>query len=168
MGALEGTRTLVMSNGTIKNRYINAPGSDLCSSAFRLLNPVGKKEEYTKFNCVVNRFDIKDGIAYSTVLVFDTNRMSVIGEVTDMRYPQSTGTAINLNTSATGGTGPLYYKYFSRLGEGEWVVIREWDVSSSGIWTPPQAGTYTVVVWVSDDTTVTNPPLAGMTCTIGE
>jgi hypothetical protein len=80
MGSLNGTTTLVMSNGRIKNKYINLLGGDLSSSAFRLLNPVGKKEEYTEFNCLVNRFDIKDGIADCTVLAFDTNRMSVIGE----------------------------------------------------------------------------------------
>ena len=97
-----------------------------------------------------------------------SNPIQILTLTTDMGYPQPVSTPINLSTSATGGNGLLYYKYFSRPGEGGWTVIREWAANNVTTWTPGQAGTYTVVVWVSDDTTATEPPLAGMTCMIGE
>ncbi len=80
MGGLNGNATMLMDNGRIENKYINLLGGDLSSGIYRLLNPGGQKENYTKVNCFVNRFDIRDGLADCTVLVFDTERMSVVGE----------------------------------------------------------------------------------------
>jgi hypothetical protein len=96
-----------------------------------------------------------------------TNPIQITGMTTDVSFPQPAGTTVHLNTSATGGAGPLSYQYWYQLENGPWTIIRAWDTDSSATWTPPQAGRYIVVVWVSDDTSVTEPPLAGMHCTIG-
>ncbi|MFH0812979.1 MAG: hypothetical protein V2A69_09100 [Pseudomonadota bacterium] len=47
-------------------------------------------------------------------------------------------------------------------------MIREYSTTSSCTWTPAEDGLYTVVVWVTNDTSVSEPPIAGMTCTIGD
>lgn len=80
MANLHGHTSIIMSNGRIKNKYIDLLGDDFSTSVFRLFNPVKKKVDYTEINCLVSRFDIKKGLAKSTALVFDTGRMGVIGE----------------------------------------------------------------------------------------
>jgi hypothetical protein len=88
---------------------------------------------------------------------------------TTIDYPQSSGVAISLETTATGGTGPLYYRYWCRkLPGGQWTEIRGYDSTSSSTWAPAEEGLYTVVVWVSDTQSATEYSIAGMTCTIGE
>ena len=108
-------------------------------------------------------------------LTFETqgnsaNPIQITGMTTNMTYPQSSGTPITLNTTATGGSGTLYYKYFYRLESGGWNEVGPWNTNGSANWTPTQNGVYTIVVHVSDDNTISNNPLnqAGMTCTIGE
>ena len=59
-------------------------------------------------------------------LIFETqgnsaNPIQIIAMTTDIAYPQSSGTPISLNTTATGGSGQLYYKYLYRLGSGGWT-----------------------------------------------
>ena len=80
MAGLEGHTSVIMSKGRINNKYIGLLGGDLSASVFRLFNPAKEKADYTTINCFVSRFDIKKGLADSTALVFDTDRMSVIGE----------------------------------------------------------------------------------------
>ena len=80
MGNLEGNLTLVMGKGQISSKYVDLLGADLSQSVFRMINPLARKEGFTEVNCIVNRFDIKDGLAESTALVFDSTRMSVVGE----------------------------------------------------------------------------------------
>ncbi len=85
---------------------------------------------------------------------------------TDLTYPQPSGTPISLRTTATGGNRPLFYRYWYRKRDGAWTIIRDYSTSNSCTWIPLEAGLYTVVVWVTDDTGLTEPPIAGMTCTI--
>ncbi|MCG8544706.1 MAG: AsmA-like C-terminal region-containing protein, partial [Alphaproteobacteria bacterium] len=40
----------------------------------------GKKSEYTVINCFVNQFDIKNGIADSKIMLFDTEYATVTGK----------------------------------------------------------------------------------------
>jgi uncharacterized protein involved in outer membrane biogenesis len=80
MAGLNGKISVVVGKGRVNNKYIDMLGADLSSALFRLLNPSKGKANYTDLNCFVSRFDIKDGLADSTVLVFDTKRMSVVGD----------------------------------------------------------------------------------------
>jgi AsmA family protein len=81
MAGLNGKTVLVMGKGRLDNKYIDLVGADLAAGLFRLVNPFEKeKGKYTEINCLVSRFDIKDGMAQNTALVFDTSRMSVIGD----------------------------------------------------------------------------------------
>jgi len=80
MAGLNGNTRIVMNNGRINNKYINLLGGDLTSGVYRLVNPHKDKTDYTKINCFVSLFDIKDGLADSTALVLSTADMNVIGD----------------------------------------------------------------------------------------
>ncbi|HUU51238.1 MAG TPA: AsmA family protein [Nitrospinota bacterium] len=79
MGGLNGKVVVMMNKGRIYNKYISLLGGDISSSIIRMLNPLKKKEDFTEINCFVCRFDIKDGIADTTALVFDTKYIGVVG-----------------------------------------------------------------------------------------
>jgi AsmA family protein len=74
MASLTGTTEVVMDEGRIASQYVELLAADLA----RRLMP-GSGDEATKINCFVSRFDIKQGIATSTGLLFDTERMTVAG-----------------------------------------------------------------------------------------
>ncbi|MBW1789628.1 MAG: AsmA family protein [Deltaproteobacteria bacterium] len=80
MAGLDGHTSIIMSQGRIHNKYINLIGADLGSGIFQLINPAKGKKEYTAVKCMVNRFDIRKGMANTTALVFDTDLMSVVGD----------------------------------------------------------------------------------------
>ena len=121
--------------------------------------------------------DAADSTTYHQIgLTFETrgnstNPIQITGMTTTMAYPQSNGTPITLNTTANGGGGQIYYKYFYRLGiTGTWSELGPWSSNGNATWTPQQDGFYTLVVHVSYDNTVPSNSLnqAGMTCTIGQ
>jgi uncharacterized protein involved in outer membrane biogenesis len=80
MGGLNGYSIVAVSNGVVSNKYINMLGSDFSKGVMRLLNPGSESKDYTTIKCLVNRFDVRNGIAEGTVLVADTELMSVEGE----------------------------------------------------------------------------------------
>jgi len=97
------------------------------------------------------------------------NPIQITEFTTELSYPQSSGTAINFDTKASGGSGTLYYRYYyRRLPNGQWTEIRGYDTSSSCAWTPFQEGVYVVVAWVTDNPLGDTFSTAGLTCTIEE
>jgi hypothetical protein len=80
MAGLNGKTALVMGKGALDNKYIELLGADLGTSVFRLVNPLRHEQPGTEINCLVSRFNIQDGIARSTDLVFDTPNMTVVGD----------------------------------------------------------------------------------------
>ncbi|MBW1753754.1 MAG: AsmA family protein, partial [Deltaproteobacteria bacterium] len=80
IASLDGSTNIQINQGRINNKYINLLGADLSAGVFSMLDPKKEKVDYTKINCLVSRFEIKKGLAVSTVTVFDTNSMSVFGE----------------------------------------------------------------------------------------
>ncbi len=80
MAGLNGHTSIIMGKGRIDNKYVNILGGDFTSGIFSLLNPAKEQKNYTTINCMVSRFDIKNGIAKSSALVLDTDKMSVVGE----------------------------------------------------------------------------------------
>ena len=96
----------------------------------------------------------------------------ITGMTTTIADPHPSGNPITLDTTAAGGSGQLYYRYFYRLGTSgpDWIPLGPWNTTGNGTWTPTGNGLYTIVVHVSNDNTVESNPLvqAGMTCTIGE
>ncbi len=61
--------------------------------------------------------------------------------------PQNSGTAITFTATSSGGVAPHEYKFFLSQGGGAAQGVREWSTSPTYTWTPPTAGTYTMIVW---------------------
>ena len=61
--------------------------------------------------------------------------------------PQNSGTAITFTATSSGGVAPHQYKFFLSQGGGAAQGVREWSTSPTYTWTPPTAGTYTMIVW---------------------
>jgi hypothetical protein len=80
MGELNGKTVMVMGKGKISNKYLELLSGDLSSNIFKLVNPAQKETQQTTVNCFVSGFSIKNGQAETTALVFDTERMSVVGD----------------------------------------------------------------------------------------
>jgi uncharacterized protein involved in outer membrane biogenesis len=80
MGELNGKTVVVMGKGKISNKYLELLSGDLSSNIFKLVNPAQKETQQTVVNCFVSGFSIKNGQAETTALVFDTERMSVVGD----------------------------------------------------------------------------------------
>ena len=74
------------------------------------------------------------------------NPIQITSFTTNITYPQSSGSAITLNTAVAGGSGQLYYRYYYRkLPDGQWTEIIAYNTTSTGTWTPPEDGWYVVV-----------------------
>jgi uncharacterized protein involved in outer membrane biogenesis len=78
MASLDGTTVFHVGEGEIESKYAELLGADVV----RVLSPLQGGKAQTKLNCVVGRYDIKDGVVASKVTVADTGRMTVVGEGT--------------------------------------------------------------------------------------
>jgi len=112
---------------------------------------------------------------YQAGLTFETegysaNPLQITAMSSTISFPQPTGTPITLNATAFGGSGTIYYKYFSKWENGGWSEIGPWSADGSATWTPSEDGFYTIVVHISEDNSISSNPFnqAGMTCTIGQ
>ncbi len=78
MASLNGNTSVVMGKGRMKSDALDI----YAGGAAKLLTEVlvGKKSEYTVINCFVNQFDIRQGVANSKVLLFDTEYTTVTGK----------------------------------------------------------------------------------------
>ena len=87
MAGLNGKTSVIMGQGRMKsdalNLYVGGAATVLTQAVF------GKKSEYTVINCFVNQFDIKNGLATSKAMLFDTEYAQITGKGT-----------INLGTEA--------------------------------------------------------------------
>jgi uncharacterized protein involved in outer membrane biogenesis len=76
MASLDGVSTLHVGEGEIESKYAELLGAD----AVRVLTPLQGGHAQTKLNCVVGRYEIKDGVVTSKVNITDTGRMTVVGD----------------------------------------------------------------------------------------
>lgn len=70
---LNGKTSVVMNEGRINNKYLKLAAADL----MKVIDPWAPKEDETKLNCLLSKFDIKSGVANSEVNVVDTAAFSV-------------------------------------------------------------------------------------------
>lgn len=89
IGNANGTLEIVADKGRIPKRVLEMWGGGLV----RLLIPTTWFEkDVTDLNCAVSRFDINDGIMHSNVLLADTERITVAGEIVlDLKTEQVSG-----------------------------------------------------------------------------
>ena len=78
LGSSQGVARLVVHEGVILNRYWELIAEDV---ATRFL-PFVTEADRGRLNCMVGRFDIEKGIADATVLMVDSERVTVAGEGT--------------------------------------------------------------------------------------
>ena len=78
MAGLDGTVSVVIGKGSIDSRYVNLIGADL----LRTFMASASDTKGTTVNCLVARFLIKNGIATSRALLFDTDLVTVGGKGT--------------------------------------------------------------------------------------
>ncbi|MDA1101199.1 MAG: AsmA family protein [Proteobacteria bacterium] len=76
-GTLNGTTSLLMKEGKVKTKALDA-AIDGLSAVMGMMSPA--KSDWTVLNCVASRFEIKNGIATSQVLLADTEFSTVVGE----------------------------------------------------------------------------------------
>jgi len=79
MAGLNGRTLLVMGKGRLQNKYLDILGRDLAQSILRLISPFQKGDDFTGLNCLVNSFEVKEGLAVCTALVLDTPQISLAG-----------------------------------------------------------------------------------------
>lgn len=75
MAGLSGTANLEMGTGRINNRFAEIVLADL----IKLLS-FGGTGDSSNLNCMVVRFDIRNGLARSNGIVLDTNGATIVGE----------------------------------------------------------------------------------------
>jgi len=73
MAGLNGNTEIIMNEGEVASKYLDFLAADL----LKAMVPGGGGA--TKINCLVNRFDIKQGIATNTGMLFDTEKMTISG-----------------------------------------------------------------------------------------
>ncbi len=76
MAGLKGYSTLHVDEGAIQSKFVDLLGADVV----RVLSPLQDSGPQTSLRCVVNRFDIKGGIATPKVLFIETGKITVAGE----------------------------------------------------------------------------------------
>ncbi|MBT3915809.1 MAG: AsmA family protein [Rhodospirillaceae bacterium] len=74
MAGLNGKTEIIMKEGEVASKYLDLIAADLLKSIVP-----GGSADTTKINCLVNRFDIKNGIATNTGMLFDTEKMTISG-----------------------------------------------------------------------------------------
>ncbi len=80
LASLSGSTELTVGSGVIDNDYINKLKKGNAVNLLRLINPATDAGDFTTLNCLVNSLVIKDGLASTKFLVFDTALMSVSGK----------------------------------------------------------------------------------------
>ena len=74
-------------------------------------------------------------------------RRSRVRLTSTVASPQNTGTAITFTANSSGGVAPHQYKFLLSQGGGAAQEVRDWSTATTYTWTPPTAGTYTMIVW---------------------
>jgi hypothetical protein len=103
--------------------------------------------------------DTRDGdlsVAYPIIAPTAPGALTVTALTSNVASPQVAGTPITFTAAATGGVAPYQYKFWVWNGS-VWMVVRDWNGSSSFTWTPTQASSnYRVAVWVRNASTTTD------------
>jgi M6 family metalloprotease-like protein len=82
-------------------------------------------------------FDISGGAA-----------LSVTSLASSPGVPQAAGTPVTWTATASGGIGPLQYKFYLYSPSSGWTIPQDYGASNTWTWTPAQAGQYAIQVWV--------------------
>jgi uncharacterized protein involved in outer membrane biogenesis len=116
MGGLNGKLLLKVGQGRIPNNVADKPGVGLILKTFGTLNPLAKSEPYSKLECGVVNFSIKDGIATTDKgIAVQTDKMTMVGsgavnlktEQLDLGMRPYAREGIGLNIGTIAGAGRI-------------------------------------------------------------
>ena len=95
--------------------------------------------------------DSKDATEYKTIEFVVEERVSdiTLSQIKIDKDSCVVSEEVVLSAEATGGIGNLSYKFYYEK-DSEYVVIKEYSSENSVVWTPTEAGTYSVRVEVRD------------------
>lgn len=71
--------------------------------------------------------------------------------------PQFVGTPITFTAAATGGVGPLQFKWWVFDGQ-VWRVERDWDTSNTFVFSPTIHGAYVIGLWARSSGNISDSP----------
>lgn len=86
-------------------------------------------------------------VLYYTVK--NTSELKITSNKVNLASPQKVGSLLILNTTATGGTGSLTYRFVVQKN-GKYVFTQNFSNSASAIWIPSETGTYKITFKVKD------------------
>src|SRR5262249_24814247 len=98
MGSLNGTIMLNIGPGKFKSRYTDMLGFGGLNNMVSQSLP---KQEITQLNCLVNRFESKDGIMTGPPIVVDTGRLTLFGGGTINLKAEQLDRRLNTHTKVT-------------------------------------------------------------------
>lgn len=90
--------------------------------------------------------------------IYDPTMLRIVSTKANPDSPQYTGVDVKLSIEAAGGEGALLYKFSANS-----TVISDYSANSSVVWTPTQAGNYTIKYEIKDETGNTKSETASFT-----
>jgi hypothetical protein len=100
--------------------------------------------------------------------MFNVQRDPVVVDslTADRTFPTTTGTTVTWTAAARGGAN-LRYKFYVFNSATGWSLLRDYASGNSAQWTPTQAGSYSIQVWVrSADSTADYDAWKGTTVVV--
>jgi len=88
--------------------------------------------------------------------VINTAPVSSATLTPNIASPRAAGSAIAFTASGSGGVAPYQFKFLVQPAGGSALVVQNWSTATTYTWTPAEAGTYTVSVWVRSAGVMTN------------
>ena len=79
MADLSGKSAVIMKDGKLDERLVGLIGGDLTVGLLELVNPFKKERSYTRIHCLVCGLNFDQGLAESTALLLDTDKVTVVG-----------------------------------------------------------------------------------------
>ncbi len=137
MAGLNGDILATLGEGRINNKAVDLAGADLVTEAFTSLNPLARKDDYTRLTCAVVRMPVRNGVATADKgIAVETTKMNIVGSGTVNLKTEKLDLAVRprpkegLGISLGGLAGLVRIK--GTLGEPR-VGIDEMGVAKTGV-----------------------------------
>ncbi|SRR6266542_3502807 len=104
---------------------------------------------WVRNNGSTNAYDAWNGSGFFCITANAQQVPTITSFTPSPALPQRVGTTIGWTATATGGLPPLQYQFvLYSYTTGQWTVPEPYSTSNTYNWTPTQAGTYAIQVWV--------------------
>jgi hypothetical protein len=79
---------------------------------------------------------------------FTVTSVANVSALTPSTSTFKAGSPVTWSATASGSPGPLRYRFWTYTAATGWVIARDYSTSNSFVWSPAQAGSYDIAVWV--------------------